>query len=309
MLFPLDTLETTDIDIKLEELMKTYLDCIPCIVKQSLRTARLSTDDEEIQHKIIDEVMRQLHSISFDKSPADNSNLAYHIAAKLSGVDDPYYDLKREYNQIALSLYPRLKEELALSKDRLKTALKLSIVGNIIDFGIEHKFDIENDMKRILQTEFAIDDYNDFKENLEKSKEILYLGDNAGEIVFDKVLVEELVSLEKKVTFVVKSGPIINDVLKEDAKEVGMDEIVEIIETGSNGIGVYWEETSDEFVQALQKADMIISKGQGNFETMDERDENIFFLLMAKCDCIARVLGVKRFDAVLVNNRKRKFNV
>ena len=287
----------------MEETMKTHLDCIPCIVRQSLTTARLSTDDEEIQHQVIDKVMQELHSVSLDRSPADNSNIAYRITEEMTGVNDPYYSLKKEYNQIALSIYPDLKEELDRSDDRLKTALKLAIVGNIIDFGIEHQFDLEKDMRRILETEFAVDDYDDFKAKLDSAKRILYLGDNAGEIVFDKLLVEELNSLGKELTFVVKSGPVINDALMEDASEVEMDKIAKIIETGSNGIGVYWDKVSDEFVRAFKNADLTISKGQGNFETMDEREEEIFFLLMAKCDCTAKELGVNRYDIVLASNR------
>lgn len=286
--------------------MKTYLDCISCIVKQGLKTARLATDNENIQHQIIDKIMHELHSISIDRSPADNSNIAYRIAEDITGVADPYYSLKREYNQLILSIYPRLKEEVERSEDRLKTALKLTVVGNIIDFGISHQFDLEDDMQRILETEFAVNDYDDFKDKLESAEEILYLGDNAGEIVFDKIFVEELTSLGKKVIFVVKSGPVINDALRQDAIEVGMDKIAQIIETGSNGIGVYWDKVSDEFVRAYENADFIISKGQGNFETMDERDEEIFFLLMAKCECVAEELGVKLHDVVLARNRNRK---
>lgn len=286
--------------------MKTYLDCIYCIVKQGLKTARLATDDERIQLQVIDEIMQKLHSVSLDSSPADNSNLAYRTTERITGVVDPYYSLKREYNQIALSIYPRLKEELNKSDDRLKTALKLTVVGNVIDFGIEHEFDLEKDLQRILDNEFAIDDYDDFRAKLETAEEILYLGDNAGEIVFDRILVEELNSLGKEITFVVKSGPVINDALMEDAKEVEMDKFAKIIETGSNGIGVYWDEVSDEFIQAYKSADFIVSKGQGNFETMEERDEEIFFLLMAKCECVARELGVKLYDVVLARNRNRK---
>lgn len=285
--------------------MKTYLDCIPCIVKQALRTAKLATNDPKIQHDVIDAVLKEIHAISLEKSPADNSNLAYHIAERLTGISDPYYALKKEYNQIALSMYPTLKSNLDSSPDRLRRAIKLAIVGNIIDFGIAHQFNLEDDLRRILDTDFAIDDYDVFKTSLDQAEDILYLGDNAGEIVFDKILVEELVNLGKKVTFVVKSAPIINDALVEDAIEVGMNEIAPIIETGSNGIGIYWDSVSPEFLEAYQQTDLLVSKGQGNFETMDGKKGEIFFLLMAKCECVAKELGVEIYDIVLASSRRR----
>jgi len=285
--------------------MKTYLECIPCIVKQALRTVKLATNDQKIQHSVINAVMKELNSISLEKSPADNSNIAYRITEKLTGILDPYYALKKEYNLLALSMYPTLKSELDSSSDRLRCAIKLSIVGNVIDFGIGHRFNLEEDMRRILEADFAVDDCDIFKTSLDRAKNILYLGDNAGEIVFDKILVEELVKLEKKVTFVVKSAPVINDVLMEDALEVGMNEIAKIIETGSNGIGVYWDAVSREFLEEYRDADLIVSKGQGNFETMDGKEGDIFFLLMAKCECVAKELGVGLYDTILASSRRR----
>ena len=186
------------------------------------------------------------------------------------------------------------------NKDPIRAAVKVAVFGNIIDLGIGLKFDLNKNLERVFKEKFAVDEYNDFKEQLDSGgKNILYLGDNAGEIVFDRLLVEQLIK-DHNVTFVVKKRPVINDATVEDAEYTGMKDLVPIIDTGSDGIGIQWRTVSEEFLENYENADIIISKGQGNFETMSDKKGGIYFLLRAKCDCVARILGVKFGDIVFI---------
>jgi len=286
--------------------MRARNNCIPCILKQGLNTVRLISDDPELHRKVLDEIMKRLIGVKLDRTPADHSNVAYRVVSELTGVKDPFYELKRKYNRIALGMYDTLKSIVERSEDRLHTAIKLAVAGNIIDLGIAHPFDLEKDIEEILRADFAIDDYGPFRESLAEAEKrppgrILYIGDNAGEIVFDRVLVEELRGYD--ITFVVKSGPVINDALMEDALEVGIDGVANVIETGSDGIGIPLGEVSEEFMRHFKEADLIIAKGQGNFETLSEVSGNIFFLLKVKCEDVADELGVRFGDIVFARNR------
>ncbi len=288
--------------------MRVRNSCIPCILRQGLNTVKLISDDPEVHRKVLDEIMKRLIGVRLDKTPADHSNVAYKVVSEITGVKDPFYEVKRKYNRIALDMYETLKSIVDRSEDRLYTAIKLAVAGNIIDLGIAHPFDLERDIEDILRSDFAIDDYELFRKSLaeaslkQPSGKVLYIGDNAGEIVFDKVLLEELRIYD--VTFVVKSGPIINDALMEDALEAGIDRVAKVIETGADMIGIPFEGFSEEFVEHFERADLIIAKGQGNFETLSEVDGEIFFLLKVKCEDVADELGVEFGDIVFVRNRE-----
>jgi len=278
--------------------MKAQLECIPCIMKQALNTARRATNDLVEIRTILAKTAEYVATLNLDTTPADASNYAYRVTSEVTGVSDPYEDDKKRYNELCLEKTPALRKAIDSADDPIRTAVRLAILGNVIDMGIGYSFDLEAELDRVLNTEFAIDDYGLFRRHIDGGgKRILYLGDNAGEIVFDRLLIERLIP-EHEVTFVVKRGPIINDATMEDAKYVGLTDMVEVIDTGSNGIGVKWDAVSDAFLERYEASDIIISKGQGNFETNSERDKDTYFLLKAKCDCVAEVLGVSFGDIV-----------
>ena len=242
--------------------MKTQIECIPCIMKQAFNTAKLATKNPDEIRRILNITADFVKELDLCQTPADSSNFAYKITSEITGIADPYYEEKKKYNDFCLSLIPDLRRKIENSEDPLNSAIKVAIAGNIIDLGIGHKFDIQKSLKGILEGQFAIDDYEAFKELLDSGrKKILYLGDNAGEIVFDRLLVEKLED-KHDVTFVVKSGPVINDATMEDAQYVGMTEIVKVIDTGSDGIGVKWSAVSEEFMNYYTSSEIIISKGQ-----------------------------------------------
>ena len=289
--------------------MKTYLDCIPCFYRQALDAARIAGANEIIQKKIIDELSQLIPNFPLKASPPEMGRTVYALVGKISGVKDPFKEIKENSNKFALKLYPKLKQEINNSEDRLLTAVKLSIIGNIIDYGAKNSLNVVEEIDHLFQGNFIINNennsttvkYNQFKEALNKVNTIIYLADNAGEVVFDKLLIEELVEeLGKQVIYVVRGKPIINDVLIEDAIFCGINEVAKIISSGSDAPGTLLRYCSGEFIRLYQKAELIISKGQGNYEALSEEDKLIFFLFKAKCSVIAEDIGCKVGDMVLV---------
>ena len=278
--------------------MEIYLDCIPCFIRQALEASKMATNDKAKQEKILKKVLSELEKTSLkNKIPTEIARKVHRIVREITKNDDPYKKVKDEYNRKALKMYPGLKRKVARSKDRLLTATKLAIAGNIIDFGPGYKFDLEKTIKDVLAQDFAIDHFNQFRKALNKSKKIIYLGDNTGEIVFDRILLEELKG--KEITFVVKGGPIINDATVEDAKFACIDKIAKIGRVSNGMPGTGPDRNSKEFVKQLKNAEVVISKGQGNYEALSEVDANIFSLLKVKCPAIARDIGVKIGDIVV----------
>lgn len=278
--------------------MKATPECTVCAFKQALNSARLVSSDPAFHQRLLERLARCETCFNLDQAPAALSQPVYSLLSELSGVADPYRRQKEETNRAALELMPELRRRIQSSADPLDTALHAAVAGNIIDLGIGHAFDMEPDVIRLLATPFAINAIERFRAELVSGRRILYLGDNAGEIVFDRLLVEQLTAKGASVTFVVKSGPVINDATLDDARTAGLTDLVRVIETGSNDIGVNWRNVSQEFMDALEAADAVIAKGHGNYETCDDRPGNFYFLLKAKCDVVARQLGVRLGDIV-----------
>ncbi|MCD4790765.1 MAG: ARMT1-like domain-containing protein [Bacteroidales bacterium] len=276
--------------------MKTYLDCLPCFMEQALRAGRMATDDEKKIKELLDSLGCIIKDIPMEDSPPAIAVIIYQKIREIIGVNDPYKKIKESNIKEALALYPELKKIVNNSDNKLLTAVRLSIAGNIIDFGINKKFNLVEDIRRILIQDFGIFHFDEFVKQLEKAESILYLGDNAGESVFDKILIEEL---GKPVTYAVRDIPVINDVTIEDAIASGLDEVAEIISAGTTAPGIILNLCNDVFLEKFNNADMIISKGQGNYEGLSNVDRSVFFLLKAKCHVIANDLNVKEDDIIL----------
>lgn len=257
--------------------------------------------DEDRQHEILYRLMDDIKTMDRNRTPAENSTEILMKVYKQIGSDDPYKKIKKYSNDLALELYPKLKDRLKESEDRLYDALKMSVAGNVIDLGINRSFDIDASLKYSLKVGFSKDDYDKFIDKLEKVNEILILGDNAGEIVFDKVLVEELVGMGKRVIYVVKGGPVLNDSTMEDAVYVGMDRVAEVITTGSSYLGMPLNKISKQVRELLADTNLVISKGQANFESLEQEElakDRIFFLLKIKCEGVSQVAGADLGDVV-----------
>ena len=283
--------------------MKTYLDCIPCFFKQALFTARTAGLDEAGQKKVIDNVCKLTSDFSLELSPPQMGRMIYRLAAGIAG-SDPFKGIREKSNRIALSIYPELKQKVENSKDRLLTSVELAIAGNIIDYGAKNTLDVEEEIEKILRNEFVINkamfDYEGFRNMLGKAEKILYLADNAGEVVFDKILIEEIFSPRCNIIYAVRDKPIINDALIEDAISCGIDKYACIMSSGSDAPAAILELCSSEFIEIYENAELIISKGQGNYEALSGENKPIYFLLKAKCPVIARDIGCNVGDMLLM---------
>jgi uncharacterized protein with ATP-grasp and redox domains len=294
--------------------MKARIGCIPCFVKQGLSAVRLSTPDPAEQQRILDEVLRRIQGLSLERSPALLSQIVYAAVREMTGVADPFAQARRETNRRALALLPELRRRIAASPDPLRAAIQVALIGNVVDLGISgHEFDLERDLAQGLDADLAVDDYPAFRTALKDCRtsassaepRLLYICDNSGEIAFDRLLIENL-RAHCEVTASVKSQPIINDATMQDAEEVGLPAVAHVIETGSGDIGVNWERASREFVETFRAADLVLAKGQGNFETLDEAPGEIFFLLKAKCPEVAAELAVSEGALVFLRSRARR---
>ena len=245
-------------------------------------------------------VMKKLLNISFEMSPPEVSQIVYSTISEITKIKDPYFKEKKEQNRLAMGLYQEIKEKISRSETPLFLAARVAIAGNIIDLGINRKMgDVRTEIFSAMNSPIRINDFSKFKENLRQCKQILYLGDNAGEIVFDKIFIEEIKKTgTPRVIFVVRGGPIINDATMDDAKFIGMEDVAEVIENGFNAPGTILSKTSSIISDLFIKSDMIISKGQGNYESLSEEQKNIFFLLKAKCQIVAKTLDVNVGDAI-----------
>lgn len=293
--------------------MKTYLDCISCFFRQLLEGARIVHASPRRQKKIIDRFSGEIPKISLKATPPEIARFGYKLLRTITPDRDPYRAIKQKSNRYALRLSGGLRDKIRRSKDRLLTALELAIAGNVIDFGAKNNLNVKEELKRILagksgdirkRSSFH---YSEFKKALKSAKNILYLSDNAGEVVFDRVLVEEIKKAypEKEINYAVKAMPVINDALLEDAKDCGIDELARVITNGTDAPGTVLALCSKEFKRIYKSADMIISKGQGNFESLSGEKRPIFFLFMVKCPVVARETACNIGDAVLLCNHRK----
>jgi uncharacterized protein with ATP-grasp and redox domains len=280
--------------------MRTFLDCYTCFLRQALEAARNAGADEALQERIVKKVLLLLTESPITDKPPEISEFVQQILRAELNDPDPYAALKRSSTQEALALLPWLQEVIQNSPDPLATSMRLSVAGNIIDFGASWDFNLPEVIEQVLSTDFGIFDLEEIKMGLASAKFILFLADNAGETVFDKLLIEQI---KKPVIYAVKSSPVMNDATRADAISAGVDQIAGIIETGTAIPDASLEKSTPEFSQLFQTADLIISKGQGNYEMLSKNQQPIFFLLKAKCTIIARDLKVPLGSFVLKKSK------
>ncbi len=272
--------------------------CYSCLAKaytKLLEEHNLTADERERHTKAF---------LSFMAS-AENGLIAPEVARKnqhqikeLLGIEDPYKDIKIRSNQYLLDKYPYFRDLIKNSKDPFDTALRLAIAGNIIDYAANPDFDLEGTIDKVLKEDFAINHSAELKKKLKTANTVLYLGDNAGEIVMDKLFLEHLEL--PNVYYAVRNAPVINDVTLEDARQTGIDKHATVISNGYDAPSTILSRVSKEFMEIYTKADVVISKGQGNLEgLLNERNPKLFFLLMVKCNMIAEKFDVKKGDFVV----------
>lgn len=293
--------------------MRTYLDCIPCFYNQALKTARIAGASEEDQREVLNKISELIPYFSLNTTPAEMGRKVYRIVSKVTGKKDPYREIKEESNKMALKEYEKMKLRVKDSTNPLRTAIGLAIIGNLIDFGIKDPSTIQGEIDQMLNSEFELKttnqnehfDYLAFQQSLFDTESVLYLADNSGEVVFDRILIEYIVNeYHKNVIYAVKGKPVLNDALVEDAISCGINHFANIISCGADSPGVILKYCSPEFIRLFNDAEMIISKGQGNYEALSNEKNNLFFLLVAKCPVIARHVGCHIGDFILEKSVK-----
>lgn len=274
--------------------MKTTLDCYACAINQALAVARLASDDEAHHLAVVREALAVLSNLDHARFPPQVIQRVFREARRLTGNDDPYRATKRALNARALALLPALERRVFEANDPLEMATRLAVAGNVIDFGIHgHRFDIEAELESVLTAEFAVWDYADFSQRISEARLVLYLADNCGEIVFDRLLLRQIArqSSARRIV-VVRGAPILNDATLEDAEQAGIAELAEVVDNGSDAPATIFEELRPELRRLLSDADLVIAKGQGNYESLSESQLEPFFLFKAKCPVVARDLAV-----------------
>ena len=285
--------------------MKISYECGPCFLRQAREAMDLSTDDEDLKMEIMGDIFKFL-SKTF-KNGTNSNKTGSHIHSLIkqkTNCYDPYVNEKKLANEIALKYLP-IAQKILDENDCLENRVKIAIVGNILDFGaFTLDDDIESFIKDSLSKDLAVKDIENFENSLNKHDEVLYLVDNTGEIVFDKILLSEIKKYGLDITIAVKSFPILNDACMEDAINAGLDEFGEIVEIGAGTVGYVDSEISDEFREIFNEHEFIISKGMGNYEGLTEIDlsnKDVYFMLCAKCGTISRDIGVELHDMLLLN--------
>lgn len=280
--------------------MKVHLDCIPCFLRQALEAVKMSTNNDAIREKALREVVTYLSQVRWTTNIPRIGTEVHRIVKKVTGNSDPYKQLKNKYNKLAAQLYPKLEFMVKNSSDPLFTALKIAIAGNAIDFGPKAEINLEKEVKNALTNELAINHIESFRHELKPETDLLYLADNSGETFFDRILLEELTKFKTRIVYVVKGGPILNDATIDDAKIAEIDKIADVISTGTDCAGIIFDECSEEFIEAFKKSSIVISKGQGNYESLNEvKDKKIFFLLKVKCPIVGKKIGARVGSIVL----------
>lgn len=276
--------------------MQLDIECIPCFFAQIVRAGRMTTDDDNVIRGLLAGLGERLGTLDETCSAPELAATVYADIRALGNGHDPYQEIKRQSTESALSLYPRLREMVLDADDPVEMAVRFAIAGNIIDFGTGSDIDIDAAIAQASRQESGLWEYDRFRRALDDADELLYLGDNAGETVFDRLLIEQL---DIPVVYVVRGKPVINDATLDDAYAAGLDKVATVISSGSPAPGTVLALCDDAFVERFWNAPLIISKGQGNFEALSDENAPIFFLLKAKCDVIARRLQVTVGDPVL----------
>ncbi len=283
-------------------LMKTFLDCIPCLLRQSLDAARLVSPDPSVHEQVIRDALSWAGDMDLNQSPPAMAQRIHRRLREITGVADPYRGTKDWQNRLAMGLIPAFRAEIESASDPLLMAARLAIAGNVIDMGVDGNL-TEADVQQALQqalTEPFFGEEERFRQAIAQAKSILYLADNAGEIAFDRLLVEQL--SPERVTLVVRGAPVLNDATLVDAQTVGLDQIVEVIDNGSDAPGTILTDCNQEFRDRFANADLIIAKGQGNFETLSDEPGNLFFLFKVKCLVIANLVNKPISTQMLVHS-------
>lgn len=283
--------------------MKMQEKCLPCVVNQAIKVADMVGMKEK--GNLLRRVFSYLSKVDYNAitSPELIGEI-FSIIKEETGNQDPYKETRQKYNKMFLERLPAYEKEIGQSKNPFEEAVKYAIIGNVIDFNPIHELtirDVERHFKRLKGENLEINDAAFLQKELETAKTILYLGDNCGEICLDKILLKKIKAMNPKVQifFATRGAAVVNDSIEEDAYLVGIDEVATVVSNGDSSLGTVLSRTSKEFLQIYEKADVVIAKGQANYECLSTEKKNIYFLLMTKCQTIAKDIGALEMKMIL----------
>lgn len=286
-------------------------DCVPCILRMAVAALRQLPLDENIIRELCTEILEipALRGLDWNKTSAAVIEDIWRKIVKKIGSSDPFRLLKSNQNQKIMDLYPFFEKMVNEAADPLYLAVKLSILGNSMDLMVaDPSLTVERSIANKVKLPLSDENYSKFRKQLQATQHLLIFGDNAGEIVFDKLLIETIKKIyQPEIAFVVRSVPTLNDATFDEAKTVGIDEIATVIENGIDGPlpGTVLNRCSSKVNDLVRQSDLIISKGGGNFDTLDEErkrlNKNISFLLLSKCEPYYRHFGVQIYQPILAN--------
>ncbi|MDF1883222.1 DUF89 family protein [Sulfurimonas sp. SAG-AH-194-C21] len=271
-------------------------ECVACIINQSVKVANAIGADEDVKDALFSEVTQMSKDFSFSHNPPEIAADVYEKMAEIANKSDLYDEIKELSTKKAEALVPALREKLNNSSDKLLTATKIAVAGNVIDLAAAVEFDLEEELVKVFDTAFAQNDFKVMKEELKKANTILVIGDNVGEHIFDYLFIQTLKELnpDAEYSYMVRGNPIINDVTMKEAKEAGFDKLCRLVDSGVNTPGFAYTRANEFSQNLFDNVDVVISKGMGNYECLNEsKRKNIFFLLKVKCDVVANSLKKK----------------
>jgi uncharacterized protein with ATP-grasp and redox domains len=275
--------------------------CISCIINQSVKVADAIHADKELKQELTSTVELMSKEFSFSNTPPEIASYVYEKMSNIANKSDLYDEVKALSTQKALSFKPLLRERLTNSQNKLLTATKIAVAGNVIDLAAAVEFDLEEELHKIFDTEFAHNDFVAMATALEDAKRVVILGDNVGEHIFDYMFVETLKELypQAHYSYFVRGNPIINDVTLKEAKEAGFESLCELVDSGVNTPGFTYSRANDYAKKLFNEADIVISKGMGNYECLTpSHKKNICFLLKVKCNVVANSLKKEVGDII-----------
>lgn len=275
--------------------------CIACIVNQSVKVSNAIGADKELHTRLTSSVEALSHDFSYSDTPPEIASYVYAKMAELANKEDLYDKIKALSTQKALSYLPLLKEKIANATDPLYTATKIAVAGNVIDLAAEVEFDLAEELEKIFSRDFAYDDFEQMAFALSSAQDIVILGDNVGEHIFDHLFISTLKELypDKRYSYFVRGKPIINDVTIKEAKEAGFEQLCTLVDSGVDTPGFAYSRATKEAQEIFDRADLIISKGMGNYESLTpSHRDNICFLLKVKCGVVANSLSKEIGDII-----------
>jgi len=276
---------------------------MPCLLRQALEAVRMATDDPDVQRQVMRQALSFLADANLHESPPRMAQQLHRLVREETGAEDPYREAKARHNAIALQLLPELRALVEAAPDRLDMATRLAIAGNVIDMGVRQDAtepDIRVALEQAVRTPI-LGDPSALRQALKRARDILYLADNAGEIVFDRLLIEQIGP--GRVTVVVRGAPVINDATLTEAGEAGLCDVVHVIHNGSDAPGTLLSQCTGAFRQRFEQAELVIAKGQGNYESLTETDRQVFFLFKVKCALVADDAGMPLGAHVVLDSR------